>query len=1672
MSKPLNLVRKIAHGKSSAVISATFGPQVSVDNDCVEHRREERTYADIEDIHLCLQKMGLSERRLDTKSVRRTSEKIHQKKKFKQRDLDRCEKAFRDLRNACALDCNQPQLGFNVGELLAKLGAFPGHFIQSCTDLKDAVQTTSIAVKNMANLAQTAMPWLSAFLKASVVCVCASTLIYAIYARRALLAVTSAGLLSAFSLAQGYVMHADISSTLDKLSEAVSQLSPSRTVNEQFCQEKSDFPPNEAQGKPLIDLDQTMISKLFVSAFSGAFFVVGDHKTTFSGLKDYVVHFPSMVKGIDQAVDFGSKIAMSLLNKVRSTLGFETYDTLWERRDPFCEWISEVERFLDAFGNRDVKASAVSLGQINKFIQQGREHMNFMRTITDDAGLKTRLTAVLVSLSKARDTCIAVNPNVVSSRPEPVVVFLYGPPGAGKTKFAQLLAQAWLSRKLSPEEYAMAIRRIEAYIYFRTPETEFWDGYANQAVCIVDDFGQHVEVAGGPSQFLDIIRGANGAPALLHMADLGSKGATYFTSGLIIMTCNEKLPKSEAIREQKAFLRRPDFLLEVDWQDALKTESKYLGSSAVDTVMLSAINSLPAWEDRVSVYKLTRYMYNKAMIAEDIGNVAPLDLLNEIISRDEFNQAKFSNQLPPVAQDKLDEAKTLVEKFRQIQNYKKPENKPQGFSREDFSKSPGGVKAYEEFRILFDAYLTAYEHGGCTFACQEREMLTNLLKTCSLTWDEFYNQYHAEIDLADLHYLNKVRKEMLKDKHAMFAQDFPLPDKVSHTEYFSAFFTAYYSKFKTKVGELWTVFKTYWPWIVGTAAAFGVALTVYKGIQYWNAQENQPESIPAKLKSRIGKKVAKKKGFEVFKKSGPLPANESQSTQSMQQQMVKLLSHNYHIFIHEKDTKAIGHVQMVRGEIGLCNVHTCDMVVDMAREERLTSVWLQKFGKKSQRLEVRVESFSKIHKAEYATDFDIALLLFKNAALPTAPDFTRVVPPLSDFTTRSQLEIMAPLIVADDEKFAFAIDRKARINAETGPYARGDEIYSNCVNITYDLTSGPGQCGLPLVSDTLSQGKYFVGIHKCGNGVTAGAAPLFSEWFDEEIPLLMALYPDVKMPISFSDPASFEAPPNNFPQCYPAETLGVVKAHHASTDTKLRLLPHGSMFDLETAPAQLNAIKVNGVWTDPYIQNREKIPKKVPLYPDVPDLNALASGIINMDTKEQADLKTLRRRLTYEEALFGNPEIGLAGLDMSTSVGYPMVLSGKTTKKAWLANPELAADVKKQYDVALALLERGIRPVFFVMDCLKDERRSIEKVEKCATRVFSAGSFVALLLCRTFFGGFSVWTQKNKIDNGITIGMNPYSIEFDYMCRLLLKSGFKGFGGDSEKFDLTQHPTMHRAVFHGCNDWYGDGPDNKIRLILAEDFMFARHVTAPVHVGKQAQEEIRSYPLPLDPFEVSAPLKILNASNHPDLAFIYEMMCGHPSGHFLTALFNSWYSKIKPFCVLQYKLRDLQAVLEIARKKKVVAETLGDDFLISVAQELQKILNALEFAKFSKLYGMTVTREDKTPITEPFPEEELVFLKRLLRYERSMGRYVGALKQAAIVDAMCWIRKDHPTDDELTQLFNQALAEFVFWGRDVYEHMKPKIQEAARYTLRNSFVAPDWIQALAMANGMDITYRP
>jgi len=144
-------------------------------------------------------------------------------------------------------------------------------------------------------------------------------------------------------------------------------------------------------------------------------------------------------------------------------------------------------------------------------------------------------------------------------RPEPLVLYLHGGTGIGKSVLALRLARD-LIMHLQPD----IGDHIVDNIYMRSIWQDFWDGYNHQLVVVYDDIGTLRDTTSNPNlEFVEILKTANIAAYPLHMAELSRKAATAFTSPVVICTANMPHYAMPSMTNPQAFERRLDIKTKV-----------------------------------------------------------------------------------------------------------------------------------------------------------------------------------------------------------------------------------------------------------------------------------------------------------------------------------------------------------------------------------------------------------------------------------------------------------------------------------------------------------------------------------------------------------------------------------------------------------------------------------------------------------------------------------------------------------------------------------------------------------------------------------------------------------------------------------------------------------------------------------------------------------------------------------------------------------------------------------------------------------------------------------------------------------------------------------------------------------------------------------------------------
>jgi len=152
-----------------------------------------------------------------------------------------------------------------------------------------------------------------------------------------------------------------------------------------------------------------------------------------------------------------------------------------------------------------------------------------------------------------------------ASRPEPVLIFVRGPAGVGKTTMNTALAKI-LGQRLGFEVDS------KTDFFIREGDAEHWDGYENQRFCVIDEAFQINDPEIQARTILDIIKIRNTAPFKLTMAALEAKKNSFFNSQFVFVTSNVANVTCEKITDIGAFYRRIDFDVFVASKPALNPD--------------------------------------------------------------------------------------------------------------------------------------------------------------------------------------------------------------------------------------------------------------------------------------------------------------------------------------------------------------------------------------------------------------------------------------------------------------------------------------------------------------------------------------------------------------------------------------------------------------------------------------------------------------------------------------------------------------------------------------------------------------------------------------------------------------------------------------------------------------------------------------------------------------------------------------------------------------------------------------------------------------------------------------------------------------------------------------------------------------------------------------------
>lgn len=1214
-----------------------------------------------------------------------------------------------------------------------------------------------------------------------------------------------------------------------------------------------------------------------------------------------------------------------------------------------------------------------------------------------------------------------------SMRVSPFTMLLYGPPGLGKSTVMYYIITD-LMKPLFDARGEVFVPGKE--IYLLQSGDKFWDGYHGQRIVNMDDVFQNMDPIATAQQCMDILHMKNVVSWPVQKADLASKGNTFMTAELLMLTGNVAIPNdvSKIVRSYDAIRRRIDimvfFKLRKQYQDAsgrldrAKVERDY-PPEIIDGVQVAA--------DITPIFNFDAYDNQGRMVLQDATYT---DMITEVsmrkaqekgrdeaVIRSNYIRAgldvhgverKFESQMWRSAQDTVNK---IV--------YRKEEDDYAGdlIFREDVEhisamltgaswERPGSGFLTEEERIEVFATISQTQNPDISWSAKMKRVYASIMdraSTKSLAFSEALGDFVDRIrEKMNSSLLTKVGAMVLlaisvislgwMAHRIMATGEEDDPGYVAET---SGDEKTRQTRTILKVDNMTSQGAEVARKIIHGRMFVAVDSTPLKTV--WVPESKVPKGKkPLLVNSTLWRDTESELPKDILVKSGEHFIAQACPDRNAYNLGVNRVTNNAVLAkaVHEDRVVAELRGMFVYGRVLMLPMHFFHGLDITHTDVEISNSYGLKQRFNTSECDIKIPP----------TEMDIIFL-----RLPKR--FQCYVDLRSHFHSDEGLNKYplreAMLWVIDGENNSKLVTLCDNIQKDTvldyaitpfNPLEPEKRVHLVKSYVYHGLTLA-GYCGAPLIWINPSvQSGHILGIHVAGTNLRGLTTPITRDF----LYTFLRDWNDISVRVPNLDPD------NGVMTAHSKRAIGkdTPLAHYGRVDARSQVrLPTNTsivpsplfgVFEPVTGPALLSP-------TNEFNPLRTGILKQcVPLvvFPqNVVDeaLQHLKNSILSVDSPYRRE-KHKRMVLTPSEALNGFPgDQWIPPMNLHTSPGYPYINSNTSRNgKFDFVTGEAGERVLHEIvDKRLAeRIENGrnrIVDMTIFMDILKDERVKLEKVKTGKTRIFNVAPFDLNIATRMYFQMFAAHLMYDHVYGECAVGLNPHSDEWGMMYYHLKHAGPNWIGGDYSNYDKQLSYQLLKAVLTIIDEFYADENHN-VRECLFETMFSAFHI---------AERDV------------------------------YRVPQGNPSGIVMTSLINSLVNSLM-MRIMYIRLGGSMTTFD----QNVRLKTYGDDNIAAVSDEVKwfnMVSISREFAKF----GIVYNQPNKEAMHEDMPfleETQLTFLKRGFRYDA--GRVFAPLAMDSIQEMVNWIRESNDNDEATRMNFLAAC-------REVYHH---GVQEFARFT--------------------------
>lgn len=1260
-------------------------------------------------------------------------------------------------------------------------------------------------------------------------------------------------------------------------------------------------------------------------------------------------------------------------------------------------------------------------------------------------------------------------------RNPPVVIYLYGGTGAGKSSITYPLAAEILKGIFDKEKSPIKLAECwQSLIYMRAPEQEYWDGYENQLVTVFDDFSQMKDSSANPNlELFEIIRAANCFPYPLHMASIDQKASTTFSSKVIIVSSNMKGPQCESLNFPDALRRRFDIVCEI--------EREFKGHT----------NKFDC-----SQYKIKQYDMQSGLLTDHINYK---ELVEKCVDA-YFGRKNFVNSIEEYIKEQLTEPMFISEHVAPIVE-ESVEERASGSYIKHIGEFPEGRVSVMDFKNTHQ-YLGKAQSGDDEFEDAVEEIINEpstsvdlpfqkVKKMSEEKWFNLQQMYHQQQEFHKMNHIDptgELRRAVHNRHHNKLAYFAEYPEEMIYMPAEMAFEQVKKAcdKLKNRYPEqfeAWKQFKLNHPYLIkagmflsmlavglGFLKVFSTLYGMYQNTKQINEKRfKQParseaikqtviNSIRAEKESytptkHIGPKVesyttvqhkgAKLESYDVvIQKAAKIEMATEQGVKDMNASEILLSVARRNLYkIYDGDSgSAIGHVLFLKGQVCIMPKHYMAAFRTSLKRNQGASIFFENVLL-NRSFEISVHDLLK-NKFEYESPDEskgpVATRDLMATTVGTAiyhADATQYFATKGSLSRTEVTDVMLPVLMrtnmAQADKAVLMIrnaqGRSQLSQVESLPIVDDNEVITRYVRDAwmYSLDTRDSECGAPLIVRNVNIGHGKIcGVHVAG--LTGTGQGWSTPVYYEDIQMIMRHFPDAKKLVQQVRLNLDEYPTE---QCQIPEDaeflrLGALKKT-VSQPVKTKIEPSplfNKIKKVGTKPCALREVKVNGESFNPRSYRLGRLGNHTQLIPEFLIENAregLLDDISSVFSKCKESINSNYKAVyTFEEAVCGiEGEPFVNAIKRDTSAGFPFIQMQSMTKKDMFGHGMEYEMTSPQCEFMRTrvndIIENAKKGIILDHYFVDTLKDERKPIHKAhKTRLFSAGPADYLIATKMYFNGVVGLLSKFRNWSHVSVGTNVYSNDWTEIVRELHRKSTNIIAGDFEGFDASQHQELLRAA-------------GEVLIQLSVRFL-------------KATEQ--------DVLVMRVLLATLINSFHITGKEVYQWTHSLASGHYLTAIINSIFVNLAFSCVWQLAHEDISYMCARSFWQQCGIVAYGDDHLVSVPANKLEIFNQMNMPELMNLIGLSYTMENKEEQASQWSRKinEVDYLKRKFIFDENTNDFVCPLSLDTILEFPMWVKKcPDPKSQTIVEL-ETAIKELSLHSEETWNSWFPKLNECGQ----------------------------